>query len=152
MMMKLFMLVAALMATSVSATITIPPTGGTISGYWGSIKGGEGTDFPQRFACTGNAIFRTVLCTGVNVPDGAHPIKAPVDIAPVIAVGQRIGNPTTAMPFPVWQLDFSGEFGGTYILVAYNNTMIVNFTPDQAIPAELPADLTELFVWKLIAR
>lgn len=149
--MKLLLVALCAGALVASASATVSLGTAAIAGYWGSIQGGVGSNYPQRFACTASPVSKAVTCTGVNVPGGTYPITAGQPIEPVIAVGQRI-IPKPGFRFPTWQLDFSGEFGGTYILVAYNANTIVNFTPGQDLPNRLPTDLSGLFVWKLIAK
>ena len=147
----LFVAVSALVVTS-SATKLPPINSAAIAGYWGSSEGGT-LPYDQRFACTASVspIQKAVVCTGINNPDPTtYPIPPPVETSAVIAVGQRITVPGVRLP--TYQLDFSGEFGGTYILVAYNSNTIVNFTPGQQIPSRIPSDLSDLFVWKLISK
>ena len=141
----LFVAMSTLVVTSSAAFSDLD----SIAGYWGSIKGGYGSNYAQRFACTASTTSTAVTCTGISIPGGTYPVTQQA-IEPVIAVGQRISQP--GVSFPTWQLDFSGASGGTYILVAYDANTIVNFVQGEEIPNNIPSDLSGYFVWKLIAK
>ena len=144
----LFLALCALVATSSASVSNLAG----IAGYWGSVQGGSGNNYPQRFACTASPTSRVVTCTGVDVPGATYPIQAPQAIDPIIALGQRISVRGVSAAPQLGSWISQEQMEGPISWWQYNANTIVNFLPTDEIPRRIPSDLSAYFVWKLIAK